>query len=192
MEKWATNSLKLKDVLQTHKESHKTETTVLGIGWNTNSDTLKNAFKTSLLCVSTDKPLTKRWLLRCIASFYDPSELFHRLLSLGKSYSKIHGFLESSCLLPANLSTLWYAAVKELDDISSLQIPRCIDISSHVPFAIHVFCDASERIYGSVLYIVTFKGDQTNVNLVCSRNKLAPIKNVTLPRLELLAALMGA
>ncbi|XP_035234195.1 uncharacterized protein LOC118206027 [Stegodyphus dumicola] len=155
MEKWATNSLKLKDVLQTHEESHKTETTVLGIGWNTNSDTLKHIIQD-----------------------------FHTWI-LGIKWDE---------LLPANLSTLWYAAVKELDDICSLQIPRCIGISSHVPFAIHVFCDASERAYGSVLYIVTFKGDQSNVNLVCSRNKTSSYKEsyLTLPRLELLAALMGA
>ncbi|GFS78851.1 integrase catalytic domain-containing protein [Nephila pilipes] len=59
MEKWATNSLKLKNVLQTNKEFHKSTTTVLGIDSNTNDDTLGNAFKTSF-CVTGDKPLTKR------------------------------------------------------------------------------------------------------------------------------------
>ncbi|GFY54373.1 integrase catalytic domain-containing protein [Trichonephila inaurata madagascariensis] len=88
-------------------------------------------------------------------------------------------------LLPSNLATLEYTAVKELDNIYSIQIPRFIGISSHIPFAVHVFCDVSERTYGSVLYIVTVKGDQSNVHLVYSRNRLAPIRKVTLPRLEL-------
>ncbi|GFU02214.1 hypothetical protein NPIL_479761 [Nephila pilipes] len=57
MEKWATNALKLKDVLQTNKEFHKSTTTVLVMDWVT-SDTLGNAFKTSF-CVAGDKPHTK-------------------------------------------------------------------------------------------------------------------------------------
>ncbi|GFT01863.1 integrase catalytic domain-containing protein [Nephila pilipes] len=83
---------------------------------------------------------------------------------------------------------MWYAAVKQLDDICSIKLSRYIGISSHTPYTVHVFCDASERAYSSVLYIAT---SQSNVHIVCSRNTLAPIKKVTLPRLEFLAALMG-
>ncbi|GFU26455.1 integrase catalytic domain-containing protein [Nephila pilipes] len=82
-EKWATNSLKLKDVIQTNKEFHKSTTAVLGIDWDTNDDTLGNAFKTSF-CVAGGKPLTKRWLLRCIASCYDPLGLFSPFTIIGK------------------------------------------------------------------------------------------------------------
>ncbi|GFT45170.1 integrase catalytic domain-containing protein [Nephila pilipes] len=84
MEKWATNSLKLKDVIQTNKEFHKSTTAVLGIDWDTNDDTLGNAFKTSF-CVAGGKPLTKRWLLRCIASCYDPLGLFSPFTIIGKN-----------------------------------------------------------------------------------------------------------
>ncbi|GFU01734.1 integrase catalytic domain-containing protein [Nephila pilipes] len=75
--------------------------------------------------------------------------------------------------------------------ICSIKISRYIGISSHTPYSVHVFCDASERAYGSVLYIVYIVTSQSNVHIDCSRNRLAPIKRVTLPRLELLAALMG-
>ncbi|GFT83767.1 integrase catalytic domain-containing protein [Nephila pilipes] len=189
MEKWATNSLKLKDVIQTNKEFHKSTTAVLGIDWDTNDDTLGNAFKTSF-CVAGGKPLTKRWLLRCIASCYDPLGLFSPFTIIGKILFQDTWILGIKWdeLLPTNLSTMWYAAVKQLDDICSIKISRYIGISSHTPYSVHVFCDASERAYGSVLYIVT---SQSNVHIVCSQNRLAPIKKVTLPRLELLAALMG-
>ncbi|GFU42112.1 integrase catalytic domain-containing protein [Nephila pilipes] len=189
MEKWATNSLKLNDVIQTNKEFHKSTTAILGIDWDTNDDTLGNAFKTSF-CVAGGKPLTKRWLLRCIASCYDPLGLFSPFTIIGKILFQDTWILGIKWdeLLPTNLSTMWYAAVKQLDDICSIKISRYIGISSHTPYSVHVFCDASERAYGSVLYIVT---SQSNVHIVCSRNRLAPIKKVTLPRLELLAALMG-
>ncbi|GFS96917.1 amine oxidase [Nephila pilipes] len=189
MEKWATNSLKLKDVIQTNKEFHKSTTAVLGIDWDTNDDTLDNAFKTPF-CVAGDKPLTKRWLLRCIASCYDPLGLFSPFTIIGKILFQDTWILGIKWdeLLPTNLSTMWYATVKQLDDICSIKISRYIGISSHTPYSVHVFCDASERAYGSVLCIVT---SQSNIHIVCSRNRLAPIKRVTLPRLELLAALMG-
>ena len=46
------------------------------------------------------------------------------------------------------------------------------------------------NIVGS-LYIRSTKDDQTLTRLACSKNRLAPVKRITLPRLELLAALVG-
>ncbi|GFU36193.1 suppression of tumorigenicity 5 protein [Nephila pilipes] len=152
MEKWATNSLKLKDVIQTNKEFQKSTTFVLGIDWDTNDDTLGYAFKTSF-CVAGDKPLLKRWLLCCIASCYDPLELFLPFTIIGKILFQDAWILGIKWdeLLPTNLSTMWYTAVKQLDNICSIKISCYIGISSHTPCIVHMFCDASERAYGSVL-----------------------------------------
>ena len=57
---------------------------------------------------------------------------------------------------------------------------------------LHVFCDASERAYGAAIYARTQTGKGVKIELACSKARLAPIKRVTLPRLELLAALVGA
>jgi hypothetical protein len=54
------------------------------------------------------------------------------------------------------------------------------------------FCDASEKAYGAALYIRSTSREGIVVRLACSKNRLAPVKKVTLPRLELLAALVGA
>jgi len=56
---------------------------------------------------------------------------------------------------------------------------------------IHVICDVSERAYGAALYIRSTDGTDISLRLVCSLNRLAPIKKVTPPRLELTAALFG-
>ena len=58
---------------------------------------------------------------------------------------------------------------------------------------LHVFCDASELPYGCVAYIrYSFKEGGHACAFVMSKCRLAPIKTVTLPRLELNAARTGA
>lgn len=57
---------------------------------------------------------------------------------------------------------------------------------------IHIFCDASKLAYGASAYVKVKKQDKILVNLVTSKTRVSPLKNVTLPRLELLGALVAA
>lgn len=58
---------------------------------------------------------------------------------------------------------------------------------------LHVFCDASERAYSAVAYLCGRNKDGDIVTcFVASKSKVAPLKKITLPRLELLGALIGA
>ena len=56
---------------------------------------------------------------------------------------------------------------------------------------VHVFRDASERAYGAAFYLRCIVDEVVTVRLICSKAMVAPIKMVTLPRLELLAALVA-
>ena len=79
------------------------------------------------------------------------------------------------------------------DQISLLltNIPRCYhkketSISS---FELHGFCDASEVVYGAVVYLrMTDSTGDVQTSLVTSKTKVAPIKRLTIPRLELCGA----
>lgn len=58
---------------------------------------------------------------------------------------------------------------------------------------LHIFCDASERAYGSVAYLWTEDGQsEVHVSFVLARSRVAPKKQLSMPRLELSAALTGA
>ena len=57
---------------------------------------------------------------------------------------------------------------------------------------IHAFGDASEQAYGACVYLRVLSEGKYKVSLVCSRTRVAPIKKISLPRLELLAALVCA
>ena len=91
--------------------------------------------------------------------------------------------------MPPDFGAQWHAWVSTLISLSQVHIPRWLATSKR-DFQVHVFCDASERAYGAALYVRSTKDNKTLTRLACSKNRLAPIKRITLPRLELLAALV--
>ena len=70
-------------------------------------------------------------------------------------------------------------------------IPRCFFLkdSHSLSYEIHGFSDASELAYAAVVYLrVTDSSNLTHTSLVISKSKVAPIKRLTIPRLELCGA----
>jgi len=59
---------------------------------------------------------------------------------------------------------------------------------SDAPKKLHVACDASKKAYGAVIYICG--GSQTS--FVMAKTRVVPMKSHTLPRLELMAAVIGS
>ncbi|XP_049889946.1 uncharacterized protein LOC126383475 [Epinephelus moara] len=91
----------------------------------------------------------------------------------------------------------WQAWELELKDLPDIHFPRCYlppctnaaASESHM----HVFCDASDRVYGAVAYLQTKdQHDHTHVSFTMARSRIAPKRQLSIPRLELCAALSGA
>lgn len=95
-------------------------------------------------------------------------------------------------------ATLFRNWAKELDYLAQVEIPRWIGVGDqeYQDVSVHVFCDASQLSYACVIFLrVVFK-DQVSVSLLAAKARVTPISKtsskITIPRLELLAATIGA
>ncbi|XP_063994494.1 uncharacterized protein LOC135172057 [Diachasmimorpha longicaudata] len=85
----------------------------------------------------------------------------------------------------------WRSFREELQRLSSLSIPRWLHLSSGKKIQLHGFADASTLAMGASVYLRSWSASSgVNVNLVCAKTKVAPLKKMTIPRLELTAAVM--
>ena len=58
--------------------------------------------------------------------------------------------------------------------------------------SLHTFVDASQEAYGAAVYIrVDFCDGNLSVQLVTAKIKVAPLKSISIPRLELMGAVLG-
>lgn len=98
---------------------------------------------------------------------------------------------------PAQLRNKWLTWVGEIPTLLQLQFLRLYTSvwpdNPSVTRELHIFCDASEREYGSVAYLRTSDDfGHVAVTFVLARSRVAPRKCLSMPRLELSAALTDA
>ena len=167
---------------------------VLGMNWNTLEDETIFSFVELYKYVSS-LPLTKRSVLKVTAKIYDPMGF---LLPLTVEMEIL---FQELCIEKTNWDTelkgeslrKWKLFLQDLILINCCHIPRCYFARQPVDTQLHGFSDASEHAYATVVYIQsTYLDGQVEVQLVTSKSRVAPIKKQTIPRLELLGALILA
>nr|CAI5863146.1 unnamed protein product [Callosobruchus analis] len=117
--------------------------------------------------------------------------------------ASMSSFITSTCLwqidlswdddLPNEIKTKWQKFKHDIQTLNSLEIPRQVICKNPVNIELHGFADASCTAFGAVIYLrsVDSSGD-IYVNLLCSKSKVAPLKSLTIPKLELSGALLLA
>ena len=162
----------------------------LGLKWNVEGDYFTYAIALQ------DKPISKRGLLSTTASLYDPLGLVAPVLLVPKLIQQemCRLNMEWDEELPHDRAKdfeKWKASVSALEQ---LRIPRCFQPgpSDGCKIELHVFSDASEFAYGAVMYLKVIGSSGVYVNLLMGKSRVAPLKVVSIPRLELTAATLAA
>ena len=199
LHKFLSNS---KDVIKSIPESDRTEGVkeidldldklplerTLGVQWCVESD----SFEFNI--VLQDKPCTRRGILSTVSSVYDPIGFVAPLMLQGKAIlQELCGLnLDWDEPVPEEAKMKWERWRMELMKLQSIKIPRCYKPSHFgqvIRAELHHFSDASVQGYGQCSYL-RLEDEAHNVHcaFVMGKSRVAPLKPVTIPRLELTAA----
>lgn len=160
---------------------------ILGIQFNPLRDTFSVTVSLPEVVVNT-----KRSLLSEASRIFDPlgwlSPVTIRIKILFQNLWR--NKLNWDDQLPIEINSDWKKIRSELPELQKLQIPRWLYTCDDT-IELCGFCDASEDAYAAVLYSRTISSDDVVLtNLIAAKTKVSPIKTLTIPKLELCAAVL--
>ena len=171
---------------------------VLGMWWCTESDTFNFKFAFSRVpqdVLNGKRSPTKREVLKTIMSVFDPLGLLAHFTMYAKILmqdiwrTKINWDDE----IKPNEEKKFKTWLQLLPTIANIYIPRCYTNKTSVEnIQLHIFVDASKDAYAAVAYFRFQNNQHIECSLVAAKTRVAPIKLVSIPRLELMAAVLGA
>ena len=173
----------------TLSESDEMYSKTLGIAWHSVLD----HFRLSVADYPPPENLTKRKLVSEIAKTYDvlgwfaPSIIKVKILLQRVWESKV----DWDDPVPPPIQEEWISWRSQLRSLRQVHVPRCYfpKQAQILTFQLHGFSDASEDAYAAVVYFrMTDRDGAVYTSLVASKTKVAPIKRLTIPRLELCGA----
>ena len=195
LRKWVANDIRLLENIPIENCAfapsvffqNDTNVKTLGLYWSPSPDEF--SFKVNLL---PDCNLTKRNLLSESSKFYDPFGWIAPTILLFKLIFQELWLMDLAWdnRLPVDIQNRWLQIRSDMHLLQNIRIPRFINY-----FLGHIdllgFSDASEKSYGAVVYARTLQSNgQYGVSLFASKSRVAPIKPLTIPRLELCGALL--
>ncbi len=160
----------------------------LGVLWCVESDTFSFEIRVK------DREPTRRGILSIVSSVFDPLGIVSAAIMPAKL------LLQDLCRMklkwdqqiPEEFLPRWNRWLTDLPKLEQIAVDRCFKpkgFTDPVCVQIHHFADASEKGYGVITYLrlVNDQGD-VHCTFVSSKSRVAPLKQQSIPRLELTAA----
>ncbi|XP_018792778.1 PREDICTED: uncharacterized protein LOC108971277 [Bactrocera latifrons] len=95
-------------------------------------------------------------------------------------------------VVPPTTLDRWHTFMDNHRYINNIKIPRCVHFSPTGDVSIRGFCDASEKAYAATVYLRVKTNNEIFVSLLLAKTSVAPVKTISLPRLELCGAVLLA
>lgn len=173
-------------------QANKSCSKVLGLPWDCEKDVIQFSFE-KVVSKALDTEPTKRSLLSLLASIFDPLGIISPIIVCMKVL-----FQELCCenldwdsKLEGKAKKKWGEWVEDLSKIGDITIGRCVwdhPREEVLDCYLHGFGDASNKAYCAVVYLVYRTPLGVYLRMLTSRSRVAPLKALTIPRLELMSA----
>ena len=186
----------VKSMLGTIEEKNSSDSKVLGVRWNPMKDALIFDL-TKIANFARDLEPTKRNVVSVATKFYYPFGFLSQVVIEFKL------FLQELCRMkigwddPLNdeLFKMWGKLLDALEGITALTLSRCYfqGVQERVVCcSLHGFGDASIKAYAAVIYVHVTTTTGGYVKFLAFKSRVAPAKELSIPRLELVAAIVLA
>ncbi|XP_076387322.1 uncharacterized protein LOC143264354 [Megachile rotundata] len=192
--KWASNtpSLQEKDQSEECLFQEASGIGTLGVLWSSKTDSFSLRVN---LPANPSARYTKRRILSEVASLFDPLGWAAPMLIFAKVLMQDLWILgvEWDQDLPQKLQTSWVSFKESLYLLNTLNVPRWIHFTNgHQELELYGFCDASQRAYAAAVYLRVVQGEAIFTTLLVAKTRVAPVKTISIPRLELCGAVLLA
>ena len=181
-----------KEIPSSENSSH-----VLGLKWNHSTDTLVVSRGTS---PEVKPKVTQRIVLSLVSSVYDPIGLVApytvKARLLLKDIWRLNG-QQWDDDLPPEVVTKFLEWSEELPSLSDIVIPRAYFQGKVETLELHLFGDSSQDVFSAVAFlrakvVKRENQEQTQLAFVFGKARVALMKALTIPKLELQVSLLAA
>ena len=212
LRKWATNSFEMKKFIDSNENNSRSKMDisesetyvenlfgsssvyrkVLGLNWDTGADDFIFDFEN--ICRTAEKlDVTKRNVLRIAAMFFDPLGLISPITLQPKLIFQelCRNKLEwDEVINDRNNIKKWTKFLHDLGQFRLINAPRHVLCCEGRDVELHGFSDSSGKAYGACVFVRVICEHGGSVRLWTSKCRLAPVKELSIPRLELMACLL--
>ncbi|XP_065355901.1 uncharacterized protein LOC135950281 [Calliphora vicina] len=195
MRKWTSNDERIlqglprdhllrEDFLKIDDES---TAKTLGVRWNAKVD----QFYFVTAPITLKEKFTKREVLSIIAQLFDPAGWLGPVVIIAKILMQQVWSDKTDWdeYLSEASGLKWNQFLRDYGSIDNIRICRWVGFKPSTKLQVHGFSDASEKAYGACVYVRLEDEDgSVQTHLLLAKSKVAPLKTISLPRLELCGA----
>lgn len=200
LQKWSSNSEELLTRIKEERQAEDRDRNleikidsiikILGLTWNRCDD----SYHYTVTLPALHRSVTKRHIISHIARLFDPLGWVAPVIIVAKIIIQkiwLAGITWDE-EVPETILKEWITYRDSLKDLKHVSIPRylgCTDSDAQIE--LHGYSDASQVAYAAVVYVRVVGADGViHVHLVAAKTKVAPTKQVSIPRLELCGAVL--
>ncbi|GFT72441.1 uncharacterized protein TNCV_1625001 [Trichonephila clavipes] len=173
-----------------YTSKHSGDTSVLGILWNLDNGLLRCNIKLDVL--SCDSKITKRLILSIVNSIFDPIGILTPDMLVPKIMLQESWRLKIPWdeVLPSDIQNEFCKWESSMFLLKNVSLPRYVEINASSE--LHVFVDASKGACAACMYVRIVTSSEVKLNLMRAKCRVAPLKQLSIPRLELMTCCIGS